>query len=122
MLWSNIEQTKEALSPEYKHQRDRDRRNREGIDQNQANVAKSIEDNVTAQTPGGDPAPKRNPKGKFGTALIGIGLGAEAIKEGIEGGQLKENIPQQEDTKLKEENSKNQDEKGWWQRIKEWFD
>lgn len=122
MLWANIEQTKEASSPEYKHQRDRDRRNKEGIDQNQANVAKSIEDNVTAQTPSGDPAPKRNPKGKFGTALIGIGLGAEAIKEGIEGGQLKENIPQQEDTKLKEENSKNQDDKGWWQRIKEWFD
>ena len=32
-------QAKNAISPEYEHQRKRDRRNKEGLDRNQANVA-----------------------------------------------------------------------------------
>ena len=55
-------QAKNAISPEYEHQRKRDRRNKEGLDRNQANVAESIDTNVSGMMPNGDPAPKRNPK------------------------------------------------------------
>ena len=55
-------QAKNAISPEYEHQRKRDRRNKEGLDRNQANVAESIDTNVSGMMPNGDPAPKRDPK------------------------------------------------------------
>ena len=55
-------QAKNAISPEYEHQRKRDRRNKEGLDRNQANVAESIDTNVSGMMPNGDPAPKRKLK------------------------------------------------------------
>lgn len=72
-------QAKNAISPEYEHQRKRDRRNKEELDRNQANVAKSIENNITATTPSGDPLGKKDPKdwNKWAVPLIGVGAGTE---------------------------------------------
>ena len=67
----------DSFSPEYEHQRKRDRRNKEKLDQNQANIAMSIENNITATTPSGDPLPKKDPK-KWGigrTLVLGVGFG-----------------------------------------------
>ena len=64
-------QAKNAISPEYEHQRKRDRRNKEGLDRNQANVAESIDTNVLGMMPNGDPAPKRDPKDKKRIIKVG---------------------------------------------------
>lgn len=74
-------QAKNAISPEYEHQRKRDRRNKEGLEQNQANIAKSIDTNISGMMPNGDPAPKRNPKDggwKTTTGLI-VGVGGTFV-------------------------------------------
>ena len=73
-------QAKNAISPEYEHQRKRDRRNKEGLDRNQANVAESIDTNVSGMMPNGDPAPKRDPKGWRGT-ILKIGLVSAMIED-----------------------------------------
>lgn len=62
-------QAKNAISPEYEHQRNRERKSKEELDRNQANIAKSIDTNVSGMMPNGDPAPKRKPKGWRGTIL-----------------------------------------------------
>lgn len=74
-------QAKNAISPEYEDQRKRDRRNKEGLEQNQANIAKSIDTNISGMMPNGDPAPKRNPKDggwKTTTGLI-VGVGGTFV-------------------------------------------
>ena len=68
-------QAKNAISPEYEHQRKRDRRNKEELDRNQANVAESIDTNVSGMMPNGDPAPKRNPKDGGKKTMVGMILG-----------------------------------------------
>ena len=68
-------QAKNAISPEYEHQRKRDRRNKEELDRNQANIAKSIDTNISGMMPNGDPAPKRNPKDGGWKTTIGMILG-----------------------------------------------
>ena len=73
-------QAKNAISPEYEHQRKRDRRNKEELDRNQANVAESIDTNVSGMMPNGDPAPKRDPKGWRGT-ILKIGLVSAMIED-----------------------------------------
>ena len=128
MLWSNIEQTKEALSPEYKHQRDRDRRNREGIDQNQANVAKSIEDNVTSQAPGGNPGPKRSPKGELGKTILKVGAGGAVVQSIVEGSEPQiENSTQEGDATSgpsiqNNTNNDENEERDWWNFSLNWFE
>ena len=86
-----------------------------------SNLQNSIEDKITASS--GDPAPKRNPKGKLGVGLVSTGLGMEVAKEVVEGSKPKDN-PQQGNgnSNSQQENSNNQDKKSWWQRIKGWFD
>lgn len=73
-------QAKNAISPEYAHQRKRDRRAKEEMDQNQANVANSIDANISGMMPNGDPAPKRTPKGWQGSVLK-IGLVSAMIED-----------------------------------------
>ena len=73
-------QAKNAISPEYEHQRKRDRRNKEDLDRNQANVVESIDINVSGMMPNGDPAPKRDPKGWRGT-ILKIGLVSAMIED-----------------------------------------
>ena len=69
-------QAKNAISPEYEHQRNRERKSKEELDRNQANVAKSIDTNVSGMMPNGDPAPKRNPKDGGKKTMVGMILGA----------------------------------------------
>ena len=73
-------QAKNAISPEYEHQRKRDRRNKEGLDRNQANVAESIDTNVSGMMPNGDPAPKRKLK-TWQKIVLGVTWGAVVIKD-----------------------------------------
>ena len=73
-------QAKNAISPEYEHQRNRERKSKEELDRNQANIAKSIDTNVSGMMPNGDPAPKRKPKGWRGT-ILKIGLVSAMIED-----------------------------------------
>ena len=69
---SAVNQINEAVSPEYEHQRNRERRNKEELDQNQANIARSIDTNISGNMPNGDPAPKRNPQDGGRKTIIGV--------------------------------------------------
>lgn len=82
-LWAK---TKEALkpSPEYGHQREKDRKNKEGLDQNQANVAESIESNVTATTPNRDSMPKRDPNDGGKKQKFGVISSVASVRAGLE--------------------------------------
>lgn len=73
-------QAKNAISPEYEHQRNRERKSKEELDRNQANIARSIDTNVSGMMPNGDPAPKRKPKGWRGT-ILKIGLVSAMIED-----------------------------------------
>ena len=81
-----------AVSPEYEHQQKRDREAKEKRDQEQANVAKGIDTNISGNMPNGDPAPKRGPKGgiwvKSGIVVTGGGAVAGTLDSVIEGSQL----------------------------------
>lgn len=88
-----------AVSPEYEHQQKRDREGKEKRDQEQANVAKSIDTNVSGNMPNGDPAPKRGPKGgiwvKLGLGVSGGGAAAATLHSVVEGSQLQVPVPEQ---------------------------
>ena len=97
---SSLRSFSPAINPEYKHQRDRDRKNKVELDQNQANISKSIEDNITGNMPNGDPAPKRDPndgknKTKIAIGLTVIGTSAATIESIIKGTQPQKAVPQQ---------------------------
>ena len=114
---------KQTLSPEYEHQRNRDRRNKEGLDQNQANMTKSIENNITATTPSGDPTPKRDPKdggkkAKVGLGIVGIGAGVRGVLE------ITNPNPSKDAVEAHTEKAKQQavkKEQSLWDKIKKWF-
>lgn len=72
-------QAKNAISPEYDHQRKRDRRAKEDLDRNQANIANSIDANISGMMPNGDPAPKRNPKDGGMKTTIALGVTATGL-------------------------------------------
>lgn len=83
---STVMSADRAITPEYDHQRNRERREKRELDQNQANVAKSIDTNISGMMSNGDPAPKRNPndggkKTKIGLGIIGTGLGVNVVLE-----------------------------------------
>lgn len=78
-LYLSYNNARLAVTPEYKHQRERDRRNREGLDLNQANVAKSIDANISGNMPNGDPAPKRGPQGGVGKYGLITGMATAIV-------------------------------------------
>ena len=73
-------QAKNAISPEYEHQRNRERKSKEELDRNQANVAKSIDTNVSGMMPNGDPAPKSELK-TWQKIVLGVTWGAVTVKD-----------------------------------------
>ena len=73
-------QAKNAISPEYEHQRNRERKSKEELDRNQANVAKSIDTNVSGMMPNGDPAPKRELK-TWQKIVLGVTWAAVTAKD-----------------------------------------
>lgn len=79
-------QAKNAISPEYDHQRKRDRRAKEDLDRKQANIANSIDTNISGMMPNGDPAPKIDPNDKRkivkvgGKVLTGAGIARVALE------------------------------------------
>lgn len=114
---------KQALSPEYEHQRNRDRRNKEGLDQNQANMAKSIENNITATTPSGDPTPKRDPKDGGKKAKVGLAVitTVGSIRAGLE---LTNPDPSKDAVEAHTEKAKQvtvEKQPSLWEKIKKWF-
>ena len=113
-----------AISPEYKHQRNRERREKRELDQNQANVAKSIDTNISGMMPNGDPAPKRDPNdgGKKTKVAIGVstvGSAAAVIQSIDEGTQLSVKMP--ETSSNKEEIKEPQKNNNWLQTIIDLF-
>lgn len=116
-----VEQTKQALSPEYKNQEKRDRRNKEKLDQNQADMAESIEKNITGMTPSGDPMPKRDPNDGGKGSIIPMGT-AIGIEIGI---QLTNPDPSKDANEAKLEQAKTQSEspqhQNLFSRIVNWF-
>ncbi len=93
-----FEKTKQTVTPEYQHQRNRDKRNKEELDLNQANIAKSIDANITGNMPNGDPAPKRGPQG-IGKSVLIIGEAAAIIEDwnkNVLDSQSQSNIPQKD--------------------------
>ena len=93
-----FEKTKQTVTPEYQHQRNRDKRNKEELDLNQANIAKSIDANITGNMPNGDPAPKRGPQG-IGKSVLIIGEAAAIIEDwnkNVLNSQSQSNIPQKD--------------------------
>ena len=74
-----------AASPEYNNQRKRERDEKDKRNQEQANVAKSIDTNVSGTMPNGDPAPKRDPndggdKTRVAIGVTTIGAGAAVVE------------------------------------------
>ena len=121
---STVISADQAISPGYEHQRNRERRGKRKFDQNQANVAKSIDTNVSGMMPNGDPAPKREPKGKIGKIVIGSGLFSAFIDSilnpaGTNQGQSKSNVGGNKTTEIKQEPK--QEDKSLWQRIEDIF-
>lgn len=58
----------------------RDRRNKEELDRNQANVEKSIDTNISGMMLNGDPAPKRELK-TWQKVVLGVTWTATAVKD-----------------------------------------
>lgn len=118
VAYFTMSQARQVISPEYENQRKRDRRNKENLDRNQANIAKSIDTNITGNMPNGDPAPKRDPndnRGKTRTAtwILTIGTSAASIKSVIDGSEPQEDSSQENDSMQSEMKAKEQ-ENVWW--------
>lgn len=64
----------------YEHQRNRERKSKEELDRNQANIARSIDTNVSGMMPNGDPAPKRELK-IWQKIVLGVTWGAVTAKD-----------------------------------------
>jgi len=71
------------FSPGYKEQQKRESTQKESLDKSQANVQKSIENNVGKPSPEGTPDPKGD-LSTIGKVVVGTGLGAEAVKGTLE--------------------------------------
>ncbi|MBN1112852.1 MAG: RHS repeat-associated core domain-containing protein, partial [Bacteroidales bacterium] len=90
---------RDCFNPGYKEQQKRERANKQKLDQSQAEVQKSIDDNIGKPSPDGTP----DPKGDLSTAgkvVVGVGLAAE-IGKGVE-----ENIVPKGNNKTKKEDVK----------------
>ena len=111
-----------AASPEYNNQRKRERDEKDKRNQEQANVAKSIDTNVSGTMPNGDPAPKRDPndggdKTRVAIGVTTIGAGAAVVESVVEGTQPQETVSQQpsQQPEVKPQESEKNNE--WWQQI-----
>ena len=110
-----------AVSPEYNNQRKREGDAKDRRNQEQANVAKGIDTNITGTMPDGSPSPKRDPndggnKTKIAIGISVIGIGSAAVKSIVEGMKpQKIEIPQEpvKQPEIKPQEIRNGD---WWQR------
>jgi len=71
------------FSPGYKEQQKRERTEKEGLDKSQANVQKSMDNNIGKPSPDGTPDPKGD-LSTVGKIVVGTGLAAETIKGVVE--------------------------------------
>ena len=96
------------------------------MDQNQANVAKSIDTNITGNMPNGDPAPKRDPNdGRKGTktAIVITGVAA-GISSGLEitNPEPGNDAVEAHTEKIRQIPSSTTDEnKNLWETLKNWL-
>jgi hypothetical protein len=95
--------TKEGLN----NQRKNDKKATDKQNQREADVAKSIDTNISGDMPNGDPSPKRDPndggkKTKAAIAIVGAGAGIASVESIIEGTQPPKNVPITEEQKPKE--------------------
>ena len=115
-----------AVSPEYSNQRKCEREAKNQLDQEQANIAKSIDTNISGTMPNGDPVPKRDPNdGRKGTKTIidimTVIAGARCVLE------LTNPDPSKDAVEAHEEKVKNiqsqpvQNDQGLWENLKKWI-
>jgi hypothetical protein len=71
------------FSQGYKEQQKRERTQKEGLDKSQANVQKSMDNNIGKPSPDGTPDPKGD-LSTVGKIVVGTGLAAETTKGFIE--------------------------------------
>ncbi len=79
----NVKDLFRSFNPGYKEQHRRERSQKESLDRRQANVQKSIDNNVGKPSPDGTPDPKGD-LSTIGKIAIGTGLAAEAVKGFVE--------------------------------------
>ena len=103
-------------------QQKRERDEKDKRNQEQANVAKSIDTNVSGTMPNGDPAPKRDPndggdKTRVAIGVTTIGAGAAVVESVVEGTQPQETVSQQpsQQPEVKPQESEKNNE--WLQQI-----
>jgi len=75
-LNDNISSYFNSFSPAYHKQQKTERTQKEGLDKNQANVQKSMDENIGKQSPDGTPDPKRYPVSTTGLVVVATGLAA----------------------------------------------
>ena len=121
--WSSLSP---AINPDYKHQRNRDRRNKRELDQQQANIANSIDTNISGTMPNGDPAPKRDPNdGRKGTktafGVITVAAGVSSVLELTNPDPSKDAVEAHKEKAKSIQSQPRQNDQGLWKRIKEWI-
>lgn len=115
-----------AINPDYKHQRNRDRRNKRELDQQQANIANSIDTNISGTMPNGDPAPKRDPNdGRKGTktafGVITVAAGVSSVLELTNPDPSKDAVEAHKEKAKSIQSQPRQNDQGLWKRLKEWI-
>ncbi len=121
--WSSLSP---AINPDYKHQRNRDRRNKRELDQQQANIANSIDTNISGTMPNGDPAPKRDPNdGRKGTktafGVITVAAGVSSVLELTNPDPSKDAVEAHKEKAKSIQSQPRQNDQGLWKRLKEWI-
>ena len=115
-----------AINPDYEHQRNRDRRNKRELDQQQANIANSIDTNISGTMPNGDPAPKRDPNdGRKGTktafGVITVAAGVSSVLELTNPDPSKDAVEAHKEKAKSIQSQPRQNDQGLWKRLKEWI-
>ena len=115
-----------AINPDYEHQRNRDRRNKRELDQQQANIANSIDANISGTMPNGDPAPKRDPNdGRKGTktafGVITVAAGVSSVLELTNPDPSKDAVEAHKEKAKSIQSQPRQNDQGLWKRLKEWI-
>ena len=115
-----------AINPDYEHQRNRDRRNKRELDQQQANIANSIDTNISGTMPNGDPVPKRDPNdGRKGTkrafGVITVAAGVSSVLELTNPDPSKDAVEAHKEKAKSIQSQPRQNDQGLWKRLKEWI-
>jgi hypothetical protein len=110
--------TNNATSPEYNNKRKREGEAKDKHNQQQANVAKSIDTNISGSAPNGN-SPKRDPNdiGKGAAIAVGVGVTLGIVE------QITNPDPSKDahEAHLEKEQQQQQNNNSFWDKIPKWF-